>query len=290
MELSIEARPSHADPSMLDIELNHALAVVFELEKWAGSTDWSLRTLFDRIIEKKCPIGSASVDIGVMQYADDAIIDRDLSSDDSSQHAFLNPARLVAERFLVGKGQETGQVLTRLENKSDASLSVKVYEIIPWYMKLYMHTYQSSIKLASFRYGPAVDRVKPAQLEWSIVVPPKSTVTMTVEFDMALLRTSEYNMSPARGFDIPGALIQYSEDGKVYDELVTGTMLLTLMTPDFTMPFNVIMLTTLIMTFFYGVFFNFCFRRFYLPSEGKPLRPIQRLKQRIMRLVSRKQD
>jgi len=289
MELSIEAKPSQSDPSMLDIELNHNLAVVFELEKWTGTNHWSFRTLFDRFIEKRCPIGRASVDIGVMQYADDAIIDRDLSSDDSSQHAFLNPARLVAERFLVGKGQENGQILTRLENKSDAPLYVKGYEIVPWYMKLYMHTHKSTLKLESFRYGPAVDRVKPAQLEWSLMIPPKSTSTMTVEFDMALLRTSEYNISPARGFDIPGALIGYSEDGQVYDELVTGTMLLTLMTPDFTMPFNVIMLTTLIMTFFYGVFFNFCFRRFYLPSEGKPLRPIQRLKQKIMGLFSRRQ-
>lgn len=36
------------------------------------------------------------------------------------------------------------------------------------------------------------------------------------------------------------------------------------------MPFNVIMLTCMAMTFFYGFFFNMVFRRFYLHDPNSP--------------------
>lgn len=61
-------------------------------------------------------------------------------------------------------------------------------------------------------------------------------------------------------------------------QVVSNTVLLTLPTPDFTMPFNVIMLTSMAMTFFYGQFFNLIFRRFHLAEPGKPAGPLSRLR------------
>jgi phosphatidylinositol glycan class T len=53
-------------------------------------------------------------------------------------------------------------------------------------------------------------------------------------------------------------------------QVVSNTVLLTLPTPDFTMPFNVIMLTSMVLTVFYGQFFNFIFRRFYVIDPAVP--------------------
>lgn len=53
-------------------------------------------------------------------------------------------------------------------------------------------------------------------------------------------------------------------------QIVSNTVLLTLPTPDFTMPFNVIMLTSMMLTVFYGQFFNFIFRRFYIIDPNVP--------------------
>lgn len=68
-----------------------------------------------------------------------------------------------------------------------------------------------------------------------------------------------------------------TEDGKLH-QAISNTLLLTVPTPDFTMPFNVIMLTSLAMTFFYGYFFNLSFRRFYLHDPTKPRNLLGRLK------------
>lgn len=54
-------------------------------------------------------------------------------------------------------------------------------------------------------------------------------------------------------------------------------MLLKLPSPDFTMPFNVIMLTCMAMTFFYGFFFNLIFRRFYLNDPNRPRKLLGRI-------------
>lgn len=61
-----------------------------------------------------------------------------------------------------------------------------------------------------------------------------------------------------------------SADSTSHIQIVSNTILLTLPTPDFTMPFNVIMLTSLAFTFFYGYFFNLAFRRFYLHDPKNP--------------------
>lgn len=54
-------------------------------------------------------------------------------------------------------------------------------------------------------------------------------------------------------------------------------MLLKLPSPDFTMPFNVIMLTCMAMTFFYGFCFNLIFRRFYLDDPNRPRKLVGRI-------------
>ena len=73
--------------------------------------------------------------------------------------------------------------------------------------------------------------------------------------------------------------------------LVSNTLLLTVPTPDFTMPFNVIMLTCLVMTFFYGYLFNLMFRRLYLPDPQHPHTLLGRLQLFVRtRLLKQKLD
>lgn len=87
-----------------------------------------------------------------------------------------------------------------------------------------------------------------------------------------------------------GALVQWSlifhsadqtdhnqpeEDTGHHHQLATPTVLVVIPTPDFTMPYNVIMLTSTLIALAYGITFNLMFRRFYLvdqESKGSPLK------------------
>jgi len=310
------------------LTLRQNLAVVFDLLRWHDNADWSLTHLFDRKIEKLCPLsrglaeilhrydekevdladewtemvrlgGDDAVKSGdehnnkdddvseqiFVKYRDGHLLDRDIGIE-MKEHGVekiksippgsLPSSELLLTRRITGSGQEKGTLLTRVVNVSQRAIKVTLLEVLPWYMRLYLHTLRvivdgnSAADLERLLYSPAVDRVKPGQIEWEFTLNAGSELAVEFDFDMTLLRYSEYPLDPARGFDINGAILSYETVEGLHQHLVSNALLLTLPTPDFTMPFNVIMLTSLAMTFFYGYFFNLIFRRFYLPDPANP--------------------
>lgn len=251
------------------IVLKQNLAVVFDLELWTQSSSWSFLTVFDRLIPRKCLLAKSKLSIEGKEVTD--FVDLDLGVEKSEVGNMLKPSGLLATRYITGSGQEHGTIKTCLENVSGQDIEVTVLEVLPWIFKTYCHTIKSSVPFTRQLFSPAVDRVKPAQIEYQLTIPANSQVTVEMDFDMTLLRYSEYTFSPARGFDIPGAIIDFRPVGETSaNRIITETLLLTVPLPDFTMPFNVIMLTCLAMTFCYGVTFNLMFRRWYLPDPANP--------------------
>ena len=192
---------------------------------------------------------------------------------------------LYASRSFTGHGQERGGVQTLLTNTSPTSaLHLIYFETLPWFMKPYLHTLtarlsnnsvpDSSIVKQTF-YRPALDRCRGTQLESSISVPADSTVILTYDFDKAILRYTEYPPDANRGFDIAPAIIRLfpssenssgvSTQAPLY--IRTSSLLLPLPTPDFSMPYNVIILTSTVMALAFGSIFNFLVRRFVGADE-----------------------
>ena len=98
-----------------------------------------------------------------------------------------------------------------------------------------------------------------------MVIPPASTLTLTYDFEKAILRYTEYPLDANRGFDVAPAVIRVlspqSGDNKgIY--VRTTSLLLPLPTPDFSMPYNVIILTSTVMALGFGNIFNLLVRRF----------------------------
>ena len=121
-------------------------------------------------------------------------------------------------------------------------------------------------------------------------VPPSSTVSLTYDFDKAILRYTEYPPDANRGFDVAPAVIRLlpsssspdnennNNDSSVYHDtlsfssspsvyLRTTSLLLPLPTPDFSMPYNVIILTSTVMALAFGSIFNLLIRRFVAADE-----------------------
>ena len=192
---------------------------------------------------------------------------------------------LYASRSFTGHGQERGGVQTLLINPSLTSpIDFVYFETLPWFMKPYLHTLSARLS-TSFTpdpsliketfYRPALDRRRGTQLELRISIPAESTLILTYDFDKAILRYTEYPPDANRGFDVAPAVIRLL--GETSDRsssishqpvyIRTSSLLLPLPTPDFSMPYNVIILTSTVMALAFGMIFNLLVRRFVGADE-----------------------
>jgi phosphatidylinositol glycan class T len=144
-------------------------------------------------------------------------------------------------------------------------------------MKPYLHTLTARLSTSSTPdptviketfYRPALDRRRGTQLELLITVPTNSTVILTYDFEKAILRYTEYPPDANRGFDVAPAVIRLlSNDSNAPVYIRTTSLLLPLPTPDFSMPYNVIILTSTVMALAFGMIFNLLVRRFVGADE-----------------------
>ncbi|KAL8845467.1 MAG: hypothetical protein Q9205_001381 [Flavoplaca limonia] len=202
---------------------------------------------------------------------------------------------LYASRSFTGHGQERGGVQTLLTNpSSNVAVSFTYFETLPWFMKPYLHTLRAQIAtspshsqeeiIKSIYYRPALDRQRGTQLEIQITVPPASTVRLTYDFEKAILRYTEYPPDANRGFDVAPAVIRLppnpTDPSSKAVYLRTTSLLLSLPTPDFSMPYNVIILTSTVIALAFGSIYNLLVRRFVGADEVESF-SLARIKERI---------
>ncbi|KAG2414350.1 hypothetical protein HFD88_003541 [Aspergillus terreus] len=220
-----------------------------------------------------------------------------LPEQEVTTHVPLNEPILRAERTIVGHGQERGGMRIIFENPSDSNPADFIYfESLPWFLRPFVHTLQATITgkdgihqqvpasrfIKETYYRPAVDRERGTQLELALSIPAASTVTLTYDFEKAVLRYTEYPPDANRGFNVAPAVIKIrgdDQDTPIY--IRTTSLLLPLPTPDFSMPYNVIILTSTVIALAFGSIFNLLVRRFVTVEEAEAV-AAQTLKGRIL--------
>lgn len=207
----------------------------------------------------------------------------------------LSHEPLRAERTITGHGAAKGGIRTVLTNPSSSnSVRVVYFESVPWYMRPFIHTLKAETSFNSspnntsstrkapsqqqkviqqMFYRPAIDRKRGTQLELVLLLPPSSTVTLTYDFEKAILRYTEYPPDANRGFNVGPAVIKILGPNHSAHEtyIRTTALLLSLPTPDFSMPYNVIILTSTVMALAFGSIFNLLVRRFVGADEVQPV-------------------
>ncbi|KAJ5923810.1 hypothetical protein N7466_007997 [Penicillium verhagenii] len=207
-----------------------------------------------------------------------------------------NPV-LHAERTIVGHGQERGGMRIIFGNPSDTDAVDFIYfESLPWFLRPYIHTLQATITgrdgvrreipasdlVTETFYRPAIDRERGTQLELALSVPAASTVTLTYDFEKAVLRYTEYPPDANRGFNVAPAVIRVLDGADSRPLYIrTTSLLLPLPTPDFSMPYNVIILTSTVIALAFGTVFNILVRRVVSVEEATALQA-QTLKSRLL--------
>ncbi len=202
---------------------------------------------------------------------------------------------LFAERSLTGYGQEHGGVQAILTNPSDEEVEFVYMESLPWFMRIYLHTLSTRISstgsmatghnasdiIKEIYYRPALDRERGTQLELLVQIPPRCTVFLTYGFEKSILRYTEYPPDANRGFDVAAAVITTLRPKAM--SLRTTGLLLYLPTPDFSMPYNVIILTSTAIALAFGGLYNIIVRRMVGANEVAP----SALKLKLDKLISR---
>lgn len=215
-----------------------------------------------------------------------------------------------ASRFLMGSGNARGSIVISLKaDKSHKEIwgdngiysssgvpgchtSLLVFQVVPWYVRLYFHTFQVFIDgqprpiwdvVKKMQIYPAEDRKSPGVMEIELDIPCNtSSAALIVNFDKGFLRIDEYPPDANQGFDLPSAHISFPgfQANRHYPkeesstsrlllgflskntvQLYTEVLLLPLATPDFSMPYNVITLTCTVLALYFGSLLNVLRRR-----------------------------
>ncbi|AET39873.1 GPI-anchor transamidase subunit GPI16 Ecym_5085 [Eremothecium cymbalariae DBVPG len=197
-----------------------------------------------------------------------------LETDDTTQVDPVKASPVYVTRSLTGYSQDKGGLRAVFKNPTSEPVELVYFESLPWYMNLYLSTLKieskSGLKISdviqSTYYLPAKDRERPTHLEYRMTIPANSTFALSYQFDKSLLKYAEYPPDANHGFEIESAVVTVISPVKY--EFRTATLLLTLSTPDFSMPYNVIILTSTAMGFIFGTLFNMLVKRVVTVQEA----------------------
>uniref|UniRef100_A0A182U1V3 GPI transamidase component PIG-T n=1 Tax=Anopheles melas TaxID=34690 RepID=A0A182U1V3_9DIPT len=207
------------------------------------------------------------------------------------------PPPIYAKRFILGVGQERGKIVTQITNAHWGALDLIVFETIPWFVPVYLHTLTirraggERIEPAFLHYTPGVQRERPYGLEVAFRIPARATVELSIDFDYIFLKWQEYPPDANHGHYIPSSIISLllpsarnytsiPREAALFRESFNATqlagyflqvrteaLLLTLPTPDFSMPYNVICLACTVVALAFGPIHNISTKR--IVAKGK---------------------
>ncbi|KAM0748593.1 Gpi16 subunit, GPI transamidase component [Meredithblackwellia eburnea MCA 4105] len=270
-----------------------------------GNRDFSMSSLYDRVIHMGCPVAQHSEvalnvptdSLSSFEIQPEQGFQR-LNSPDKvswtttfssfsaqkpdslnvllkwseSQFRYPQPlpvlAPISARRILTGQGQERGEIGVELINHLDREVEVMWVERWPWWIRGFVGGVRSSSSVLSpenstfssqLEYSPPIARKRPTTLALNITLPPKTSKRIVLPYECSYLWYTEYPPDAHRGFEVPGAafvILDENQEGTCPYRFHTPSTLLSLPTPDFSMPYNVIILTSTLMALFFGSIVN----------------------------------
>lgn len=321
------------------LEIKQTVNLVFDTKLTSSSDDWSLRKLFGQGMHGASGLADSSkiyVDVTdatfklspepsgtvvsqrggtsttLAVYDVNKDLNRELFSvagiypTDSEGRAQMPavslsaPPPLYAKRYLLGVGQERGQILTKITNTHWATLSVVLQENLPWFVPVYLHTLKITVNGVNkqidanvIKYHPGRLRERPSQLEIAFKIPSRTTVDVAIDFDYVFLKWLEYPPDANHGHYIGSAILMaqlpvarnYTAvpiDGHLFADsfnasrahgylvnIRTESLLITLPTPDFSMPYNVICLACTVVALAFGPIHNFSTKKLTFSKKSK---------------------
>ncbi|XP_069677490.1 GPI transamidase component PIG-T isoform X2 [Periplaneta americana] len=284
--LGLHMRPvcRNTNCSQMSMELRQTVSLVYDMViLGTGNQDWSIKKLFGIGLSGACPLATMS----------NVYIDTTLNETGASFQ--LNPIPPAVITSIRGGYESKFAVydikaldIEGMFNIAAFYSSPRVYGVnLP--PVLHANRYIVVLK----RYIPGKARTRPYYLEVVLRLPPRSMTEISIDFDYVFLKWQEYPPDANHGFYIGAAVItamlpvgrnytglpqdgstitssfNASRDGYLV-QLRTETLIITLPTPDFSMPYNVICLACTVVALAFGPLHNITTKRLRLKdNEGQ---------------------
>jgi phosphatidylinositol glycan class T len=201
---------------------------------------------------------------------------------------------LNIQRSLVGTGRVKGGLVTEIANIGKETIEIQYLDIIPWYLQIYTHTLVvtlngETIAKGAWRVPPTEQTVEqedpvihvtptykegpPSMIESTFILKQGDTFRVEIDYELVFLQFEQFPPDANRGFDIPSAIIQLrsplSLNGKNskhehdhnWKTIYTSGLMIEMPYPDFSMPYNVVTLTSTLMAFIGGTILNMLSRK-----------------------------
>jgi len=184
-------------------------------------------------------------------------------------------------RYFGGHGLANGALTLHIASHLNEDVDITLLQPVPNYLRLYFHTLKIEsngkklqtnevLSQTQFRLISG-DAISPSilELKWHLLA--QSVVTVSIEFDRALLHWTKYPPDPNHGFDMGPAVLtvpalgcqggqgpawcsswpaSFIVDGPL--TVFSGGQQVILPIPDFSMPFNVITITSTAVALFFS--------------------------------------
>lgn len=141
------------------------------------------------------------------------------------------------------------KVIIEITNNELSSKNIEIFEVIPLYYNILIHTYKYQINeskvfhifdLDSFHIQKGL-KDEFTYLSWNISLPKQSKIRIEYSCIKLLMHREFYPPDTSRGIEVLATIIRDKTTNKMY---TTETNTILLPFPDATMPFNVITLVS----------------------------------------------
>lgn len=172
---------------------------------------------------------------------------------------------------VAGVGAAEGTIVATITNGHEDSLKVTYMDTVPHFLRVYLHTLNirtsTGLNLDADELNFKLsDGASQTVIELSVMIPPRTDVQISYEFQRAFMRWSEYKPDANKGVLISSAQISFSPqpsdseysvmptvaERKLSRRIYSRPLLIILPTPDFSMPYNVICLVSTVLVAAFG--------------------------------------
>lgn len=222
-----------------------------------------------------------------------------------TKHNVTTESPVHATRYVTGFGLQRGGITCQIYNNLPVNMTVIYMETIPWFIKIFFNSLQiqnnkTVVKPYKIHYMPGKDRSRSYHLEVVFRLRANSVTKINVLFERTFLKWTEYPPDANHGFYINSAVIttvlpkadnyisvqpnvslfQSFEDksSEFFIRIHTETLLVSLPTPDFSMPYNVICLACTVVAIAFGSLHNLTTRQFKVVESTEMKGLVQKVK------------
>ena len=190
---------------------------------------------------------------------------------------------IVVHRTVTSPRAMDGIFTITIENNDDTPREAIYSEVWPWWVKGWMSEMELRINdtasyelLENFAYDPAnLPQDTTTTIHLTLSLPPRSNLVITIPFTKLTLKYTEHRPDAERGREISSGILTLLNEntGKGFrPRIYTSRLLLDVPTPDFSMPYNVIIMSSTVMAVFFGLMHGSLTRRWgwvELPAPTK---------------------